>query len=46
MLGGLSDSKKSSAWEEIRVDSSKFENENGFSGPCEFVIGVGQKSTI
>lgn len=43
MLGGLSDSEKSAAWEEIRVELSKFENENGFCGPCELVVGVGQK---
>lgn len=43
MLGGLSDSEKSAAWEEIRVQLTKFEDENGFSGPCELVIGVGQK---
>jgi ubiquinone/menaquinone biosynthesis C-methylase UbiE len=43
MLGGLTDSEKAAAWEEIRVELSKFEDENGFSGPCELVVGVGQK---
>ena len=43
MLGGLSNSEKDAAWEEIRIELSKFEDENGFSGPCELVVGVGQK---
>lgn len=43
MLGGLSDSEKTAAWEEIHVELSKFEDENGFLGPCELVVGVGQK---
>jgi len=43
MLGGLSESEKAAAWEEIRVELSKFEDEKGFSGPCELVVGVGQK---
>jgi ubiquinone/menaquinone biosynthesis C-methylase UbiE len=43
MLGGLSEDEKAAAWEEIHEELSKFENENGFSGPCELVVGVGQK---
>jgi len=43
MLGGLSDIEKAAAWEEIQFELSKFEDENGFSGPCELVVGVGQK---
>lgn len=43
MLDGLTEAEKSAAWEEIRVELSKFEGENGFSGPCELVVGVGQK---
>jgi len=43
MLGGLSVKEKEAAWEEIQFELSKFENENGFSGPCELVVGVGQK---
>lgn len=43
MLGGLSDKEKAAAWQEIEDELSKFENENGFSGPCELVIGIGQK---
>ncbi len=44
MLGGLSDDEKAAAWEEIEFELSKFQDENGFSGPCELVVAVGQKS--
>ncbi len=43
MLGGVSDEEKKAAWQEIEDELSKFENGNGFSGPCELVVGVGQK---
>jgi len=43
MLGGLPEDEKAAAWEEIQSELSKFEDKNGFSGPCELVIGVGQK---
>ena len=43
MLGGLSDEEKAAAWQEIEDELSKFEDENGFSGPCQLVVGVGQK---
>jgi ubiquinone/menaquinone biosynthesis C-methylase UbiE len=43
MLGSLSDAEKAAAWEEIEFELSKFEDANGFSGPCEMVVGVGQK---
>ncbi len=43
MLGGLTDNEKAEAWSEIEVELSKFENKNGFAGPCELVVGVGQK---
>lgn len=43
MLGGVSDEEKVAAWQEIEDELSKFENGNGFSGPCELVVGVGRK---
>ncbi len=43
MLGGLSEEKKAAAWKEIESELSRFEYEDGFSGPCEMVVGVGQK---
>jgi len=43
MLGGLSEEETAAAWQEIEDELAKFEDKNGFSGPCELVIGVGQK---
>lgn len=43
MLSTLSDSDKESVWEEIERELQKFETENGFAGPCEMVVAVGEK---
>lgn len=43
MLDGLSAQEKADAWQEIEDELSKFENTNGFSGPCELVVAIGQK---
>jgi hypothetical protein len=43
MLGSLSEEEKAAAWQEIEDELSKFEDKNGFTGPCELVVGVGQK---
>ena len=43
MMNSLSDSEKVSVWEEIEMELKKFESENGFTGPCEMVVCVGQK---
>ena len=43
MLEGLSIEEKATAWQEIEDELSVFETESGFSGPCELVVGVGQK---
>jgi ubiquinone/menaquinone biosynthesis C-methylase UbiE len=43
MLGGLSKEEKAAAWQEIEDELSKFENGGGFIGPCELIVGVGQK---
>ncbi len=43
MLEGLSDEEKKAAWQEIEDELTRFENGNGFAGPCELVVGVGQK---
>jgi len=43
MLGGLSEEEKAAAWQEIEDELSKFQNSDGFSGPCELVVGIGQK---
>lgn len=44
MLSSLSDAEKQSVWEEIEKELQKFESENGFAGPCELVVAVGEKS--
>lgn len=44
MMNSLSDAEKKSVWEEIERELQKFESETGFTGPCEMVVGVGEKS--
>ena len=43
MMSGLTDSEKKSVWEEIEQELKKFETANGFIGPCEMIVAVGQK---
>lgn len=43
MMSGLSDSEKESVWNEIERELQKFESGNGFAGPCEMVVAVGEK---
>ena len=43
MMAKLTDAEKSSVWEEIEQELSKFENGKGFSGPCEMLVAVGEK---
>lgn len=43
MMSGLSDSEKESVWEEIEKELRKFETSNGFIGPCEMIVAVGEK---
>lgn len=43
MMSSLSDSEKESVWEEIERELQKFEEENGFIGPCEMLVAVGEK---
>jgi ubiquinone/menaquinone biosynthesis C-methylase UbiE len=43
MMSSLSDSEKESVWDEIERELQKFESENGFAGPCEMVVAVGEK---
>jgi ubiquinone/menaquinone biosynthesis C-methylase UbiE len=44
MMSSLSDSEKVSVWGEIEKELQKFESENGFAGPCEMVVAVGEKT--
>jgi len=43
MMSTLSDSEKDSVWNEIEEELKKFETQNGFAGPCEMVVAVGEK---
>ena len=43
MLSSLPDSEKDSVWEEIERELQKFEGDDGFTGPCEMVVAVGEK---
>jgi SAM-dependent methyltransferase len=43
MMSSLSDAEKESVWDEIERELQKFESEDGFSGPCEMVVAVGEK---
>lgn len=43
MLNSLPDSEKESVWEEIERELQKFESGDGFTGPCEMVVAVGEK---
>lgn len=46
MLSGLSETEKQNVWEEIEQELKHFETENGFVGPCEMLVAVGEKSKI
>ncbi len=43
MLGGLSDTQKDAAWEEIEQALQRFENGQQFEGPCEMLVAVGTR---
>jgi SAM-dependent methyltransferase len=43
MLGGLSDDARAEAWDEIRAALRRFEDERGFTGPCELLVGTGAR---
>ena len=43
MMSGLTEIEKQSVWEEIERELQTFENDNGFVGPCEMVVAVGEK---
>jgi ubiquinone/menaquinone biosynthesis C-methylase UbiE len=43
MMSGLSDEEKQSVWEEIEQELKQFETAEGFAGPCEMIVAVGEK---
>lgn len=44
MMSSLSEAEKESVWKEIENELQKFETVNGFIGPCEMVVAVGEKT--
>ena len=43
MMSSLTDTEKESVWQEIEQELKKFETEQGFIGPCEMVVAIGEK---
>ena len=43
MLSGLTVDKQDAVWAEIEHELGRFENEEGFVGPCELLIATGTK---
>ncbi|KIA97545.1 methyltransferase type 11 [Flavobacterium sp. KMS] len=43
MLSNLSDLEKETVWQEIEQELRVFESDNGFVGPCEMIVAVGEK---
>jgi len=43
MMSGLSESEKVAVWNEIETALGEFETANGFEGPCEILVAVGEK---
>jgi SAM-dependent methyltransferase len=44
MLSSLPETDRESVWKEIETELKSFETENGFVGPCEMVVAVGEKA--
>jgi SAM-dependent methyltransferase len=43
MLAGLDDAGRAAAWREIEDELRAFESAEGFTGPCEMIVGVGTR---
>jgi len=43
MMSGLSGPEKEAVWKEIEIALQEFETEDGFWGPCEMLVAVGEK---
>ena len=44
MLSGLDDAAQDTVWREIGQALARFEDEDGFTGPCELVIASGRRA--
>jgi hypothetical protein len=40
MLAGLDESAREQAWQEVGEALGEFEDADGFSGPCELLVGA------
>lgn len=43
MMAGLSEAEREDTWREIAAELAKFEQADGFVGPCEMLVGAGTK---
>jgi SAM-dependent methyltransferase len=43
MMSALSAEEKNAVWAEIEAELTQFEGQGGFVGPCQMVVGVGEK---
>ncbi|MFI5035364.1 MAG: class I SAM-dependent methyltransferase [Acidimicrobiales bacterium] len=43
MLSGLDSAEREAAWVEVAAQLRQFEGATGFEGPCELLVGVGQR---
>ena len=43
MLAGLAPQEREEAWQEIGTELARFEDANGFEGPCELIVAWGTK---
>jgi SAM-dependent methyltransferase len=43
MMAELTEAERDETWAEIERELRRFEGPNGFEGPCEMIVGVGNK---
>jgi len=43
MMSGLTDAEKESVWKEIEQELKNLKQNNGFAGPCEMIVAIGEK---
>jgi hypothetical protein len=43
MMSAMSEAERTETWKEIEQALAKFETQDGFTGPCEMLVGAGTK---
>ena len=43
MLAGLAAPERAAAWDEIEAELRRFEEPDGFAGPCELIVAAGTR---